>query len=107
MGKGRHLTVGGPSKEEKVAQQIEAAERRLLKQEEKRKKLMEALDIVKSKDKQQMQKVQEREKVRQEVVAEFQDAANAFVNEQIALNDAKRQKEVQQEVEREVAQRMQ
>jgi hypothetical protein len=40
-------------------------------------------------------------------VAEFQDAANAFVKEQIALNEAKRHKEVQQEVEREVAQRMQ
>jgi hypothetical protein len=64
FGKGRHLTVGGPSKEEKVAQQIEAAEQRLLKQEGKKKKLMEALDVIKSKDKQQMQKVQEREKVK-------------------------------------------
>ena len=37
--------------------------------------------MVKAKDKQQMQKMQEREKVKLEVVAEYQAAANNFVSE--------------------------
>ena len=96
FGKGRHLKLGGLSKEEKVAQQIKASEARVQKQQEQQEKLKKELELHKSKDKAAVQKMQERDKLRQEVVAEYQASANNFVAEEIA----KAKFQMEQEFER-------
>ena len=65
--------------------------------------MKQELQVVKAKDKQQMQKMQEREKVNLEVLAEYQAAANNYGSEQIAA--AKLQ--IQQEMELEITKRIQ
>jgi len=59
--------------------------------------------VAKAKDKLQMQKMQEREKVKLEIVAEYQAAANNYVSEQIAAAEL----QMQQEMEKEIAKRIQ
>ena len=59
--------------------------------------------MAKAKDKLQMQKMQEREKVKLEIVAEYQAAANNYVSEQIAAAEL----QMQQEMEKEIAKRIQ
>ena len=71
FGKGRHLKLGGLTKEEKVAAQIKASEARVQKQREQQEKLKKELELHKAKDKEAMQKMQEREKLRLEVIAEY------------------------------------
>ena len=51
FGKGRHLKLGGLTKEEKVAAQIKASEARVLKQREQQEKLKKELELHKAKDK--------------------------------------------------------
>ena len=51
-----------------------------------------------------MQKIQEREKVKQEVVAEFQAAANNFVSEEIAKAKLQMQQEMERELQARIAQ---
>lgn len=102
FGKGRHLKLGGLTKEEKVAMQLKAAENRVKKQMEAQERLKKELELVKAKDKAAMQKIQEREKVKAEVVAEYQTAANNFVAEEIA----KAKLQMQQDMERELQARL-
>ena len=59
-------------------------EARVQKQAEKQERLKMELELHKSKDKQAVQKLQEREKVKSEVVAEFQAQANNHVSDEIA-----------------------
>ena len=101
-GKGRHLKLGGITKEERVQQQLKAAERRVKKQLDNQEKLKQELELVKAKDKIAMAKIQEREKLRGEVVAEYQAAANNFVSEETA----KMRLEMQQQMEQELQQRL-
>jgi len=54
------------------------------KQAEKQERLKKELELHKAKDKQAVQKLQEREKVKSEVVAEYQAQANNYVSEEIA-----------------------
>ena len=58
--------------------------------------------MVKAKDKIAMQKAQERDKVKAEVVAEYQAAANNFVAEEIA----RARQQMQQDMERELQTRL-
>jgi len=83
-GKGRHLKLGGITKEEKVAHQIKVSEASQLKQAEKQERLKKELELHKAKDKAAVLKLQEREDVRKEVHAQFQASANTYVSEQIA-----------------------
>jgi len=96
FGKGRHLKLGGMTKEEKVAAQIKASEARVQKQKEQQERLKKELELHKAKDKEAMQKMQEREKLRAEVIAEYQASANNFVAAEIA----KAKFEMEQEMER-------
>ena len=104
FGKGRHLKLGGMTKEEKVAQQLKAAENRVKKQMDAQERLKKELELVKAKDKVQMQKIQEREKVKAEVVAEYQTAANNFVAEEIAKAKLQMQQEMEKELQAKLAQ---
>ncbi len=70
-GKGRHLKLGGITREERVEMQLKAAENRVKKQQDAQERLRKELELVKAKDKMAMAKVQEREKLKTEVVAEF------------------------------------
>ena len=63
-GKGRHLKLGGITKEEKVAAQLRASEARIQKQKDQQERLKKELELHKAKDKEQMQRIQEREKLR-------------------------------------------
>ena len=71
FGKGRHLKLGGITKEEKVAHQLKVSEARVKKQVEKQERLKKELELHKAKDKAAIQKLQEREKLKHEVVAEY------------------------------------
>ena len=51
FGKGRHLKLGGLTKEEKVAAQLKASEARVQKQREQQEKLKKELELHKAKDK--------------------------------------------------------
>jgi hypothetical protein len=70
-GKGRHLKLGGMTKEEKVEQQLKAAENRVRKQMDAQERLKKELELVKAKDKVAQSKLQERDKIKSEVVAEY------------------------------------
>jgi len=51
FGKGRHLKLGGITKEEKVAHQLRVSEARVQKQAEKQERLKKELEVHKAKDK--------------------------------------------------------
>jgi len=57
FGKGRHLKLGGITKEEKVAMQLKAAENRVKKQMDAQERLKKELELVKAKDKAAMKKM--------------------------------------------------
>ena len=103
-GKGRHLKLGGMTKEEKVQQQLKAAENRVKKQMDAQERLKQELELVKAKDKIAMTKIQEREKIKTEVVAEFRAAADNFVAEEIAKAKLQMQQEMEQELQQRLAQ---
>ena len=98
FGKGRHLKLGGVTKEEKVAHQLRVSEARVSKQAEKQERLKKELELHKAKDKVAMQKMQDREKLKLEVVAEYQAQANNYVSEEIA----KAKFQMEQEFERKI-----
>jgi len=100
FGKGRHLKLGGVTKEEKVAHQLKVSDQRVQKQLEAQERLKKELELHKAKDKAAMHKLQEREKLKLEVVAEYQASAQNYVAEEIA----KAKFQMQQELEREVQQ---
>ena len=82
--------------------QLKAAENRVKKQQDAQERLKKELELVKAKDKLAMTKIQEREKLKTEVVAEFRAAADNFVAEEIA----KAKLQMQQQMEHELQQRL-
>ena len=103
-GKGRHLKLGGMTKEERVEMQLKAAENRVKKQQDAQERLRKELELVKAKDKVAMAKIQEREKLKTEVVAEFRAAADNFVAEEIAKAKAQMQQQMEAELQQRLAQ---
>ncbi len=78
------MKLGGATKEEKVAHQLKVSADRVQKQLEAQERLKKELELHKAKDKATMMKLQEREKVKLEVVAEYQASAQNYVAEEIA-----------------------
>ena len=89
-GKGRHLKIGGLSKEEKLDLQIKRQEARILKQQAQQQKLVNDLQLVKNKDllKQQQQQ-QEREQIRLEISRDMELQAQAYLEQQIEVEKQK------------------
>ena len=84
--------------------QLKAAENRVKKQQDAQERLRKELELVKAKDKVAMAKIQERERIKSEVVAEFQTAANNFVAEEIAKAKVAMQQQMEQELQQRLAQ---
>ena len=82
-GKGRHLKIGGLTKEQKIEDQIKQNDARISKQRVAQEKLKKELDLVKQNDKQALVKEAERDQIRREVEARFQAEASDFVAVQI------------------------
>ena len=84
--------------------QLKAAENRVKKQQDAQERLKKELELVKAKDKIAMTKIQEREKLKTEVVAEFRAAADNFVAEEIAKAKLQMQQQMEQELQQRLAQ---
>ena len=84
--------------------QLKAAENRVKKQQDAQERLKKELELVKAKDKLAMTKIQEREKLKTEVVAEFRAAADNFVAEEIAKAKLQMQQQMEQELQQRLAQ---
>jgi hypothetical protein len=84
-GKGRCLKLYPLSKAEKIEAQLKQAEERIAKENAKKQKLQDVLKTYNTQDQDEIAKLEEREKIRAEVVAQMNEQANMFVQEQIKL----------------------
>ena len=98
-GNKRGLKLHTLTKAQKVENQIKLAEARIAKQNAEHEQLKKMLQVLNSQDQEQMKKMQEREKIREQVRAEMNDQANAFVQEQLRIAHS----QMQQEFERQLA----
>ena len=81
-GKGRHLKIGGLSKEEKLDLAIKRQDARIQKQQAQQQKLTNDLLLVKNKDMLAQHKLmQERERIRQEIQVEMEKQAQAYLSQ--------------------------
>ena len=75
----RALKLHTLTKAQKVENQMKMAAARIAKQNAEHERLKQALQVLNSQDQEQVKKLQEREKIREQVRAEMNDQANAFV----------------------------
>ena len=78
-GNKRGLKLHTLTKAQKVENQLKMAAARIAKQNAEHERLKQALQVLNSQDQEQVKKMQEREKIREQVRAEMNDQANAFV----------------------------
>ena len=75
----RALKLHTLTKAQPVENQMKMAAARIAKQNAEHERLKQALQVLNSQDQEQVKKLQEREKIREQVRAEMNDQANAFV----------------------------
>ena len=101
-GSGRSLKLHNLTKEEKIQAQLQMAELRIAKQNAQKEQLKKQLEVFNHRNDDQIAKMIEREKMKAEVQAEINAKAQEFVNQQIQQAHAM----MYQEIERQVAARM-
>jgi hypothetical protein len=103
-GKGRHLKIGGLTKEEKLDLQIKRQEARILKQQAQQQKLVNDLQISKNQGLlKQRQQEQEREQMRREISRDMEAQAQAYLEQQIELEKQKLHSEFDSELQARVS----
>ena len=78
-GNKRGLKLHTLTKAQKVENQMKMAAARIAKQNAEHERLKQTLQVLNSQDQEQMKKMQEREKIREQIRAEMNDQANEFV----------------------------